>query len=192
MKRFHRVAGLALIATATVLLWRIIASPLKPRYVNLAAIPISFSNGITQEYSISVSNTSNTTLLCNFFNQFMCPWFTVVSEKNAVWGEQEILSPGGGSGLLLPHQAQSRVSAVPTDATKFKIGLHFTSLSWRGLVAWKILTSSSRKQIRNFAGFLMRMDFRSRSQTNWSEEYILPATINTDSVKGMKGVASTK
>jgi hypothetical protein len=75
-------------------------------------------------------------------------------------------------GLLPPHDAIVTTVKVPAGVTSFKFGLSFTSLTWRGDLAWRLLDVSF--DCRPIIGFLLRQDEKTRSKTEWSEEYFAP------------------
>ena len=145
------------------------SSSLPPKCVEFTTVASSPSNGIPRQVSVIVSNVSDSPLLCNFMADMKSPWFEVAYTTNGSWHDDVILSFGGGSGIIPPRQAEKGAIAIPDGATKLRIGLHITSLTWRGRLAWKTLgTTNSR--LRSLTGFLMAMDLRNRSRTEWTKE----------------------
>lgn len=85
------------------------------------------------------------------------------------------LNPGGVSKpFLLTNEIKAEMGRVSARA-----GLTFTSLSWRGTLAWK---SSSSPFLNPVTTWLFGLDRSKRTSAEWSDTVVLPLTLNTNSV----------
>ena len=159
----------ASLVAAALFLISAVKSSMPPKCVGFTVISTSLSNGVPRQVLVAVSNVSDSPLLCNFMADMKSPWFEVAYTTNGAWHDDVILSFGGGSGIIPPHQAEKGAIAIPDGATKLRIGLHITSLTWRGRLAWKTLDTTNSR-LRSLTGFLMAMDLRNRSRTEWTKE----------------------
>ena len=71
---------------------------------------------------------------------------------------------------MLPHEVITSKLIAPKFATLLKIGLQFTSLTWRGRGAWAIHDSPFYRLGGPIMGFLIGRDVEVRTKIEWSDD----------------------
>ena len=121
---------------------------------------------------VLVSNSSSYPVeYAKGFNKF---WFEIAYLSNGVWQTFEVRTPGVGSWLLAPHGLVTDTIKVPEAASVFKVGLHITSLTWRGRFAFRMSGSRFNGFFGPLLGFLLVQDEERRSNMEWSDEQESP------------------
>ena len=72
--------------------------------------------------------------------------------------------------MMSAHENKTGAVELPREASAFRVGLHVTSLTWRGKVAWRFGLSPFQGVLRPLASFLMPSGTQSRSRTEWSSQ----------------------
>jgi hypothetical protein len=166
-------ATLAVVCSAAWLFVRL-PSAAPPKVLEFAMGQVFFSNGIPRSCSVVLSNTSGDPI--SYYGGVRGPWFDMAYLTNDVWQHCSVRTVAGGDGVTQAHEATESIVEIPDGATAVKFGLHFTSLTWRGRLAWGMVGSPVRDVLRPVAGFLLHQDEKGRSKTEWSEEYPLVDT----------------
>ena len=179
------LVGLLLTALVVELL---LVSPHPARILRFQRTVVPSSNGLPMVYTVCVSNTSQYPLLCDFMGDFKSPWFKILYLSNGVWYNNEQwyesidIAKWGGSGVLTALGGGSANVKVPDGATKFKVGLDVTVLTWRGRIGWKLLNSRFGRVLKSLSVYLVKSDMTNQSRTEWSEEYSLDAYTPYNSI----------
>jgi hypothetical protein len=125
---------------------------------------------------VLVSNVSEYPLNFSWNEKVAC--FDTAYLSNSNWLHQYNGGVGRGLILLAPHGVRKSLIEVPDSATRLKLGLQFTSHTWRGQIVWHFAGSSVLDDMKPVAGFLMLQDDK-RRKTEWSDEYLLTPNTNT-------------
>jgi hypothetical protein len=145
-----------------------------------SATPAVEGNGSNGLYSITVSNCSDFSVLYPFLGG-TGPWFSVQCLTNGEWHDCHVRGVGGGTAVIAPHQLKQGSIRVPREASAFKVGLHITSLTWRGRAAWSIGTGRFQRTLGPIVGpLLMPSDVRRRTKTEWSGEHSTDTAFSTN------------
>ena len=149
--------------------WLVVINPhpAPPKSIDFTIGPTYFSNGFPQKVSVVISNASDYSVL--YYGGFGIPHFDLAYLTNGIWGHDFVWTPGGGPGVLLPHNIVTSSIEVPSGATTFKVGLDYASLTWRGKIAW--FFGGHYPMFGREAGLFLHQDVKKRSKTEWSNEY---------------------
>jgi hypothetical protein len=174
------VYSVALICLTLGFLWlaACIPSSAKSEHLNIHITAGSTDRIGNVVCSVVVSNAS--LYPANFRGGFGVPWFDIAYFTNNLWRSTHVWTPGGGDGILGPHEAMCSVVHVPNGASAVKVGLTFTSLTWRGRVAWWTSARSFSDILRPVTVFLWHQDKKWRSKVDWSNEFNLLNTNATN------------
>lgn len=121
--------------------------------------------------SVSVTNLSRNIIIYDHRDIGMALLRNGVWETNGLgyfFTEQTYVWPGSGEIL---HS----FDPIPPDTRAIKIGVLYTSLTWRGKWAYKI---SQGRIWRPVADLLLARDVANRSKTEWSPVFYLSAITN--------------
>ena len=171
MKTRHVVSTLAVVAGfSCVLGWFLATNPPLPpvRSIVLEVAPLPSSDSVSRGCALLVSNASNYSV--EYAKGFNKIWVEIAYVSNDVWQTHEVRTPGVGSFLLAPRAVIKDTIKVPETATVFKVGLHITSLTWRGRFAFRMSGSAISGRLAPLTGFLLVQDEKKRSRTEWSDE----------------------
>jgi len=167
---------------------------------------ISSSNGLPASCAVTISNVSDH--LIQIFGGLKSSWFLVAYLTNGVWSNYEVPSVNRGYDILYPHTEGTSFISVSAGVSALKVSIHYTSLTWRGRLAWSLLGSdlyqnyqrklgsllrhddwrskagwlvndSCDTLLDSITGFFSRQDRRVRSKTEWSQEYPLTSAGQT-------------
>jgi hypothetical protein len=170
MKKRHFVATVAtVVGFLCVFGWSLVKTPSLPpaRSLVLDVEPIPSDDNISRRCALLVSNISEFPV--EYAEGFNKLWVEITYKSNGVWITHEVRTPGVGSFLLAPHAVLRDTFNVPETATVFKVGLHITSLTWRGRFAFRMSRSKTSRHLSPLIGFLLVQDEKNRSTTEWSE-----------------------
>lgn len=153
-----------------VLGWFLVTNPPLPplRSIVLEITPLPSSDNVSRGCALAVSNASNYPV--EYAKGFNKIWVDIAYVSNGVWQTHEVRTPGVGSFLLAPHAVIKDTIKVPEAATVFKVGLHSTSLTWRGRFAFRMSGSQIGRHLAPLMGFLLVQDEKKRSRAEWTEE----------------------
>lgn len=171
MKKRHLIGVLAVAVGFTCALgWFLVTTPPLPpaRSLVLEVAPLPSDDRVSRGCSLLVSNTSEYPV--EYAKGFNKVWVQIAYKSNGVWETHEVRTPGVGSFLLAPRAVLKDNFKVPETATAFKVGLHMTSLTWRGRFAFRMSGSKTSRQLAPLMGFLLVQDEKKRSTTEWSDE----------------------
>ncbi len=147
-----------------------------------SATPVTERNGSNGLYSVIVSNCSGFSILYPFLGG-TGPWFSVECLTNGQWHDCHVHGIGGGTGVMAPHETRLGSIRIPKEALAFRVGLHITSLTWRGRAAWSIGAGPLQRTLGPIAGpLLMPSDVRTRTKTEWSGEHSIDTAVSTNFV----------
>ena len=134
--------------------------------------PLPADSEIGETISLTLSNSSSDFL--QYRGGLKAPFFKMSYISNGADCQDVIVPKNDIENLtyLRPHQFIETTIKLPAEATFYKFGFSYTSLSWRGKLAWDIL--EMRREIpfdrRPVVGFLLQQDEKKRSKNEWSEE----------------------
>ena len=166
MNKKHILLGFAIGVTVLCLIgWAVATHPPSPPTQSLAFATAFQSRKGTdwRKYMVTVSNTTAYTV--EYGKGFNKLWFEIAYASNGVWMTTNVTTPGVESCFLLPHAVLTDSIFVPGDSGPFKIGLHITSLTWRGRFAVSSAHSRYLYRLKDFTGLLLVQDQRRRSST---------------------------
>jgi hypothetical protein len=179
-KHFRLTGCIFVLGLATVLLLVLLSPlPAPPKSIDFTLRFISSTNSSQQSCSAVISNTLNTAVICDFGAGFRAPALLAAYLSNSVWHSPLVRRPGGGAGVIQPHQSLTSVVELPRGATTVKVGLFVTPLSWRGRLGWSILASRRGGVTATLGRLLLSADTRAatRSRVEWSDPYsVRPAS----------------
>jgi len=171
MNKRHVVFTLIVVAGfSSALGWFLATNPPLPpaRSIILEVAHLPSSDSVSRRCTILVSNASNYSV--EYAEGFNKIWFEIAYVSNGVWQTYEVRTPGVGSFLLAPHAVVKDTVKVPETTSVFKVGLHITSLTWRGRFAFRMFGSKIGRHLGPLMGFLLVQDEKKRSRTEWSDE----------------------
>jgi hypothetical protein len=175
MRRYLLMTTAVVIAITTL---GVFLTPAPPRggtrlFFRLHAAPARTSQ---QTYTVTLSNAAQCPLL--YAGASTKPWYELSVLRNGTWQQSRIHTPGGGNGVIYPHQTLPTTIQVPEGATALKIGLEVTALTWRGRLGWWIVGSRLSGILRPVAGFMLGRDESAGSTVEWSEEFQTTEDLN--------------
>ena len=180
MKRLLLFIVLLLFGCLSVSLLLISANPV-PAKCLMFSLSNQPTGGSPRLLSVTVSNATDSVL--EYPTGLTQVWFQVGYATNVVWQIFHIRTVDSGDGLLQPHQVMHSQVEVPEATDAVKVGLRFTSLTWRGRLAWDLALSPAYRLVRPLTGVLSAHDARHRSKSEWSSEYrvvkVAGASTNT-------------
>jgi hypothetical protein len=154
-----------------VICWLALINPpaVPTRSLDFSIKPSRSGNGLGKAISITLSNCSDDPI--QFYGNVKTPGYEIECVSNNIRCHSFVPTFGGTLGKLPPHALTKSEFKVPDGVTALKIGLSFTSLSWRGRAAWCMIGDSFESLRRPAMGFLVNQDIRKRSKVEWSDEY---------------------
>ena len=149
-----------------------------PRSLAFTISSISLSNGF-RTCNVVVSNVSDYSVEAGGGSDTL--WFEIAYLTNEVWQYSHVHTVDGGLAYMAAHSAERKnLIKIPDTATALKVGLNFTSLTWRGQLAFRIAGGPfGGRVLRTVTGFLLLQDEKRRTKTEWSDEFHL---VETNSV----------
>jgi hypothetical protein len=108
------------------------------------------------------------------FNKIL---FEIAYISNGVWQPYQVWTPGREDRLLAPHEVVNDSIHVPGDDDLFKVGLHITTLTWRGRLALRLSESRISRYLKPLTGFLIVQDEKKRSTVEWSEVHNVKGSL---------------
>jgi hypothetical protein len=131
--------------------------------------------GGTSSVMVAISNKSPNTIM--YENG---PVFDVACFRNGLWETNTTGRSFTGEEILRPGASRALVditSAIPTGTKAFRVGLAFTSFSWRSELAWR---TPDNCLLRPLASFLFALDRSKRSETEWSDILTFSPSVKTN------------
>lgn len=169
----RRVMVVAAVFFVVVVLWLLLTNPpssISGKILSFTLTPLMSSNSTPRLCSVVIANTSGSPVM--FAGGFNKAWLQIDYLTTNGWRSDQIRTPGGGNGVLQPNQQLTNTVEVPEAASKLRVGLPVTSLTWRGRLAWRVAGNRSVEVLMPLAGFLLRQDEKARSRTDWSGDYV--------------------
>jgi hypothetical protein len=90
-----------------------------------------------------------------------------------LWLTSNVSGGGNNSGLLRPKRTQHGFVQMPNNATRIKVGVYYTSLTWRGALDYDTIDLPLRGIYVPMLGFLLMQDEKHRTKIDWSQVYSL-------------------
>jgi hypothetical protein len=167
--------------------WLTLTDPpsIPARSLEFIIAPSVSSSELNKTISITLSNCSDCPVM--YRGGIKSPWYEISYVSNGVACESSLQTVDGGPGKLPPHTLLRSEINIPEGASVLKIGLTFTSLTWRGRVAWATVGGSFESLRGPLARFLASGDIKTRSKIEWSDEYF--PLIKAKAVRSSKGSA---
>jgi hypothetical protein len=153
-------------------LWLILTNPfaVPARSISFLIKPSMNGNGLGKTISITVSNCSDCPI--QYDGGADTPWYRIAYVSNNVLCDTFIRTVDAGHNKLPPYAVKQSELEIPKGATTLRVGLSFTSLSWRGRLGWSMIRHSFGPLCDPIIGFLVGQDVKKRSKTEWSGEYL--------------------
>lgn len=164
---------MAALFLAAVALWLIVSRSPPPLKASLAfaVAPTRTNDPFCRSYSVVISNSSKFYVLYPISGGLKEPMVYIKYITPAGWQESYGTSVGKGDGLMRPHEVKRTNIEIPEGAAGFKVGLYITTLTWRGRLAWQTVEGRPQRALAPIGRFFMQKDTRTRSVTEWSEQY---------------------
>ncbi len=141
-----------------------------PRTFAFSLEPSSSNTNSNQDCDIVVSNISSFPAEISRGSDTL--WFTLSCRTNGTWNEHSTRTVDGGMGVIPPHTSVKSTVQIPSGIDAIKVGLNFTSLTWRGRIACGII-GDYPEFCWPAAGFLLRQDEKKRSGIEWSDVFLV-------------------
>ncbi len=150
--------------------------PMPARHIAFSLNSVGVNTEGLRQYHVAITNISGVPILCTT-SMRKTVWPHVLYLRRGIWEEAvEERRLAGGTGVMYPNDYGIGAVAVPSDAEAMRIGMHLTSLSWKGRLGWQIL--EIRKRGTLISNSLVSWDTKHRSRTEWSIDYQLRDVTN--------------
>ena len=165
VNRRSTVVGVALALIAGVLV-HLLHTPSTPTDALVILADTTSRSGISN--LMVISNRSNVPVV--FLSTKLGPDFLLSYSVGGEWISVSSPITTRGPFMLGPHQAVTSRIEVPTQATRWKVGLEYFRLSRLGRLAWKLQGTSVGDSLRPIVERLFAID-SSKATEAWSRVY---------------------
>jgi hypothetical protein len=141
-------------------------APLPPRTLEFRIEPAGPSDPATATHSVTISNKSDFRL--GFRSGVHQPWFQIAFLVGEEWHTSQVHTFENGDMFLEPHSTDKGTICVPKEASKARVGLWVTSLTWRARCAKWLAGTRVSNVLRPAIGFLWKLDNCHTTQ-EWSD-----------------------
>jgi hypothetical protein len=138
--------------------------------------PMPSSNNVPRMVSVVLSNASQYPVLFKAGDEH--PWFKLSCLSNSVWTETSLRTIDDEYKTLKKGEALQSILAMPKSIDAARLGMSFTSLTWRGRFAYWLMLNQPESIFGPLQGYLIRIDMRSRSTVEWSDVMLFQPSQN--------------